>query len=353
MTERRPTFEVTFADLWISEYRADGQTERRPLPELTGAGADIHGRLEIRVRGHLLPALGFFGPDDVCLNEWTRELVQLCDVLSAADGTTHVYDEGEQGQPSYHFSRVGDEVVVSVREGSGGGLADPAWSGVVCLLTDLTTAVAAFTQRLESLLVSAAQHRGNEWLASVTADRPGHEPDLPFFRYHPDPLRTGAIVEQDIRCVVCRVDRRYGYDGPVYSTQHIPARSICPWCIIDGSAADMLDATFVDGHELAGLSPEVVIAVTTRTPSYSGWQQEVWLAHCDDACAFLDRVGKTELDRLPPEATDAVRAVLRDYAPTEAEREQFLSWLHRDGDLTAYLFECLECGRFLAHVDSS
>ena len=177
--------------------------------------------------------------------------------------------------------------------------------------------------------------------------------DLPTFRYHPSPVRTGSVVQRPIRCVVCNRDRRYAYVGPTYSIEEIEEGTICPWCIADGSAASTFDAAFADGHNLSGLPSEIVTVVTTRTPCFSSWQQDVWQVHCDDACAFLDRVGKTELDRLPPDATGALLVALREYGRTEAEREQFLSWLHRDGDLTGYLFQCLSCGHYLAYVDAS
>jgi uncharacterized protein CbrC (UPF0167 family) len=177
--------------------------------------------------------------------------------------------------------------------------------------------------------------------------------ELPVFRYHPSPVRTGSVVQQPIRCVACNRDRGYAYVGPTYSVEEIDEGSLCPWCIADGSAATKFDAEFADGHSLAGLADDVVTVVTARTPGYSSWQQDVWQVHCDDACAFLDRVGRTELEQLPPEAMEAMVAALRDYGRTESEREQFLSWLHRDGDLTGYLFQCLSCGVYLAHVDSS
>ncbi|WP_084910671.1 CbrC family protein [Burkholderia ubonensis] len=40
---------------------------------------------------------------------------------------------------------------------------------------------------------------------------------LPTFRYHPDPLGTGSVVESDARCVCCGVARGYRYAGPVYA----------------------------------------------------------------------------------------------------------------------------------------
>ena len=114
-----------------------------------------------------------------------------------------------------------------------------------------------------------------------------------------------------------------------------------------------LSAEFADGHSLRDLAKDIVETVTTRTPGYSSWQQDVWQIHCNDACSFLDRIGKAELDSLPPEATTAVVNALRDYGRSDTEREQFLSWLRRDGDLTGYLFQCLVCGEYRAYVDSS
>lgn len=176
---------------------------------------------------------------------------------------------------------------------------------------------------------------------------------LPTFRYHPSPLRTGSVVQRSIRCVVCDEDRGYAYVGPAYSVEQIEEGSLCPWCIADGSAALTLSAKFADAYSLGGLSTDIVEAVTMRTPGFDSWQQDLWQVHCNDACAFLDRVGKAELDSLPPEATTAALDALGDYGRSDAERLSVLSWLHRDGDLTGYLFQCVVCGDYRAFVDSS
>lgn len=113
-----------------------------------------------------------------------------------------------------------------------------------------------------------------------------------------------------------------------------------------------LGAYFADGHPLGDLSEDIVQTVTTRTPGFLSWQQDEWRVHCNDACAFLDRVGKAELDSLPPEATTAVLDALGDDGRLDTEREQFLSWLHRDGNLTCYLFQCLVCTDYRAYIDA-
>ena len=172
MTARSDSsFEISFAGLWTLGTESGGRSEREPLAELAGAGEHVHGVLEILVQGRPLPALGYFGPDDVCFNEWVRELSHLRTAITG-DGTaaTHVYDEGEQGQPSYHFTKVGDEVIVSVRDGIGGGQADPEWEGVACRLSDAADAIDAFLRELETSVVSSAGQRGEEWFAAVLGE---------------------------------------------------------------------------------------------------------------------------------------------------------------------------------------
>ncbi len=61
------------------------------------------------------------------------------------------------------------------------------------------------------------------------------EEALPAFKYHPDPIATGAIViDPDAPCLSCNCNRGYVYDGPVYSEKFdYLAHNICPWCIAD------------------------------------------------------------------------------------------------------------------------
>lgn len=152
---------------------------------------------------------------------------------------------------------------------------------------------------------------------------------------------------------MCESDRSYAYAGPVYSVVEIEDETICPWCIADGSAAASLDAVFADVHSLAGLEGVIVGAVATRTPGYLSWQQDQWLVHCADACAFLGRFGNRELDQYPSEATEAALAAVRNYGgPTGAEHDALFLALHSDGDYTGYLFQCLACGAYKAYVDS-
>jgi len=174
---------------------------------------------------------------------------------------------------------------------------------------------------------------------------------LPIFKYHPDPLATGSIVKSDVECRCCGRKTGYIYAGPVYAEEELD-QTICPWCIADGSAAEKFDATFTDesgiGDGEVTVSSEVEEEVSRRTPGFSGWQQERWLACCDDAAAFLGPMGREELDKLGSKAVDAVR---EECGLEDEEWTDYLKALNRDNGPTAYVFRCLHCGNLKAYSD--
>ncbi len=140
---------------------------------------------------------------------------------------------------------------------------------------------------------------------------------LPVFRYHPDPVATGSVEQTSGECSVCGEDRGYLYVGPVYTEDDVTDGSLCPWCIADGRAASTFDAAFTDiGEYGPDDAPQSVLdEVSRRTPGFNAWQQDHWLYHCGDACAF---VGLSETD----------------------------------GEAT-YLFRCLDCGEQFSYSDSA
>jgi uncharacterized protein CbrC (UPF0167 family) len=89
-----------------------------------------------------------------------------------------------------------------------------------------------------------------------------------------------------------------------------PLPAPCPWCIADGSAAERFDANFTDAWGGPGDVPMPVLEeITRRTPGFSAWQQDRWLHHCDDGCAFLSVVGRKELAPYP----DAIEVLLHEH----------------------------------------
>jgi uncharacterized protein len=176
---------------------------------------------------------------------------------------------------------------------------------------------------------------------------------LPKFKYFPDSVASGVIVESDAECQCCGKARGYVYAGITYADEEYE-NCICPWCIADGSAHEKLGATFFDesavGYGAWDKVPEAVIAeITERTPEFTTWQSAQWWTHCGDAAQFLGAVGRKELDALGPDAIAGIKAsseldgsVWEDAYPD----------LDKDGSPTAYLFRCSKCGKFGGFWDS-
>ena len=179
---------------------------------------------------------------------------------------------------------------------------------------------------------------------------------LPAFRYHPDPVGTGAIVANpDQPCLGCSRIRGYIYMGPVSTEKNfILDEHLCPWCIADGSAAKRFSATFNDTGVAEGIPDAVRAEIEQRTPGYTGWQQERWMACCGDGAEFLVVAGKRELERDFQEAVAVVKNHLRDeFDLSKADAEDFFDGLSKDGEPSAYVFRCLHCKKYLAYVDEA
>ena len=176
---------------------------------------------------------------------------------------------------------------------------------------------------------------------------------LPSFKYHPDPVGTGSVKRSETPCACCGRTRGYIYVGPVYSEKEY-RDCICPWCVADGSAHAKLGVSFHDDIAVPGadfidsppVSEEVVAEVCHRTPGFCGWQQEQWFTCCSDAGAFLGRAGRKELKAFWPEAIPALRRT----APDD-DWDEFFRSLSREGSPSAYVFQCLHCGRYGAYWD--
>ena len=179
---------------------------------------------------------------------------------------------------------------------------------------------------------------------------------LPKFKYHPNPLATGSIEKSDTPCACCKRTRGYVYTGPTYGEDEYD-HNLCPWCIADGSAHGKLRVTFHDDAGIPGSdfieSPpvsEVVIAeVTQRTPGFTAWQQEQWFTCCSDAAAFLGRAGRKELKAFYPEVIAALKQV---HGLGGEEWDEIFQAMDKDGSPTAYVFQCLHCGKYGAYYDS-
>jgi hypothetical protein len=153
---------VAFGNLWT--YRSSHPQERIALRQLGDPSAHIHGLLVIEVHGERLPHLGFFGPDDVCIGEWTHQLQLAVRVLGAAPRSRFVFDEGGQGQPAFLFERGGGKLFVSIVDSAlSDGKADPEWQRVECRFADFERSIDFFVRSLRRRLSEELSNIAEPW----------------------------------------------------------------------------------------------------------------------------------------------------------------------------------------------
>lgn len=165
---------------------------------------------------------------------------------------------------------------------------------------------------------------------------------IPYFKYHPDPMKTEVFVERAAVCPCCGKETDVVYEGPFYSIEDVA--DLCPDCIANGAAAKKYDGAFQDAESVDEVSdPAKLDELIHRTPGYCGWQQEYWRAHCDDFCAYLGDADYARLMEL-----GILEEVMADphLDPWLRENPRSLG----QGPY-GYLFRCLHCGKYLLHVD--
>lgn len=169
---------------------------------------------------------------------------------------------------------------------------------------------------------------------------------LPRFRYHPDPVGTGAFEEGEAKtCPCCGKKSTVYYSAMPYCVQDVEC--LCPFCIASGKTAKKYGSSFIQDAEWQGaVDKEKDDELFHRTPGYISWQGEHWLSCCGDYCAYLGTVGTREL-----KAMDIAEAVFSEYAIRE-EFENVEEFLVKDGSFCGYLFQCLLCGKYHLYVDA-
>lgn len=99
----------------------------------------VHGHLQIVIDEKVVPAMGYFGEEDVCLNAWFDLLGTIVRNFESGKDTEYTYDEGEQGQPAFRFVLINpNEVAFSIVDSAisdGGGI--KKWSNKTFPLSDL------------------------------------------------------------------------------------------------------------------------------------------------------------------------------------------------------------------------
>ena len=173
--------------------------------------------------------------------------------------------------------------------------------------------------------------------------------ELPAFRYHPDPIATGSVKRRAGTCICCEKRVEHFYVASTYSPADVREK-LCPRCIHDGSAHRKFDVLFSDPSPLAdnGIPNRTIEAVTQRTPGYISWQQEIWLSHCGDACAFL---GDATPETVAQLNDDEMSQLNSDFGVDRSWLTELLAHYEPGGQPAIYHFQCLKCGRNLFGID--
>jgi hypothetical protein len=131
----------------------------------------IHGEMRLELGGRVVPYMGYFGPEDVCLNSWVVVLNALIAAFKQGD-TTYVFDEGEQGQPAYRFERDGETAYLSIVDSAlSDGVADPDFQRVPFRWFDLEPALKQFGQTLLEQLALLAPSQIEHWKRLLESGR--------------------------------------------------------------------------------------------------------------------------------------------------------------------------------------
>lgn len=171
---------------------------------------------------------------------------------------------------------------------------------------------------------------------------------LPFFRFHPKPLETKAIIPIEIVCRVCLQHRPHKYQGPFYSD--VEVEDLCPWCIADGSAAAKYRGEFHDKDSVEGpVGIESIEELIHRTPGYLGLQEDDWPIHCGEICEFLNYAPWTQLN---PFLSELMPDLERIAERLDTQPHRLIEELESGHSLQSYLFRCSLCGSHRLAVDS-
>lgn len=168
--------------------------------------------------------------------------------------------------------------------------------------------------------------------------------DMPKFKYHPNIYNIdkvlGAVSLRAGICECCGADTNV-YIKSMYCRADVEC--ICMECVANGKAAEKFDGTFIQDAEIIN-DNEKTNELFTRTPGYSSWQGEYWLACCDDYCEYIGDVGYMELKEI------GLEYLIDDYKQRKG-MEFESEFLVKGGAFAGYLFRCIHCKRYRLNID--
>ncbi|XPV74699.1 MAG: CbrC family protein [Desulfovibrio sp.] len=186
--------------------------------------------------------------------------------------------------------------------------------------------------------------RLQKWIKRLT------QKPFPYFKYHPDPFASLSMEKRTGICDCCGKETPFIYETSFYAIKR--PDTLCPWCIANGKAAAKYNGKFNTSDPLyaAGIPEYIIKKVCERTPGYSSWQEERWLSHCNDACAFHGDAPKHELIAFGGEE---LKMFLFERLMSQEDWEQLLENYTKGGNPAVYKYKCLKCGKVLFDIDNT
>jgi len=167
------------------------------------------------------------------------------------------------------------------------------------------------------------------------------------FKYHPEPVKTGVFITgEKVQCECCGEDVDIYYNGPFYAEEELEC--ICLECISSGRTAQKFDGEFIDRECIEEIEDKSKLEeLIYRTPSYNSIQEEHWLAHCEDYCAFIGDITWSEIEEM-----DIVEEIIEDIQSNfKFDIDEIKDGMKKDGQIKGYLFKCLHCGKHRIYID--
>ena len=125
----------------------------------------IHGGLYLEIDDRRVPQMGFWGPDDVCLNAWLEELWLIANAFQSPTAGRHVFDEGEQGQPAFIFERIDAQAFLTIADSQySEGTANPDWQRVEFSAEEFLAGHLRFRESFFNTLKTEAPCAADQWI---------------------------------------------------------------------------------------------------------------------------------------------------------------------------------------------
>lgn len=115
----------------------------------------IHGELQIIIDGRIIPHLGHFKDNDVCIGNWVIWLTTMIGKFNSSNIRSYTIEGDDQGKPNYIFDKEEDTIYFSIVDSPLGGEKDHNWQKVEFGYNEFITALDNFKK---SLLLEMSKH---------------------------------------------------------------------------------------------------------------------------------------------------------------------------------------------------